>query len=306
MTQLTTLRRRLNLIRLVEKPFIYPSKKTLVERLSEDFDAVSERTVERDIQEINEAYQIRIRNDRRRGGYYLDLPTDEDVADFEQFVQLLERRERLEFLTAAGSGIRGIGRFLQLEHNSQFTGAKHLPVLWQALQSGRCVQFVYRKFSPEPTPDSPRLIEPGLLFEYRNRWYLDGFDAIEQKPRTFGLDRISDLKLTDKPLRQIANDTLRTDRRQVIGVTCPPDLEPERVVLRFQASEANYVRSLPLHGSQQILQEMPDFVDVELNVILNHELEREILAFGELVEVLEPQALREDIAKRVTRMAIKY
>jgi predicted DNA-binding transcriptional regulator YafY len=305
-TQLSTLRRRLNLIRLVDKPFRYPSKKTLVERLSEEFDAVSERTVERDIRDIGETYQIHIRNDRRRGGYYLDLPTDEDVADFEQFVQLLERRERLEFLTASAEGIRGIGRYLQLEHHAQFTGTEHLSLLWQALRSGRCVQFTYRKFSPESTPAPLRLVEPGLLVEYRNRWYLDGFDAGEGKPRTFGLDRIADLTLTDQPLRQTDIDTLRTDRRHAIGVTCPPHLEPQRVVLRFQTSEANYVRSLPLHSSQRLVRETPDFTDVELTVILNHELEREILAFGELVEVLEPKALRETIKKRLTKLASIY
>ncbi len=95
MNQLETLRRRLQLIRLVDRPYLYPSKQTLIERLSVDFDAVSDRTVERDIESIAKSYQIYIRHDRHRTGYYLDLPTDEDVADFEQFVQLLERRERL-------------------------------------------------------------------------------------------------------------------------------------------------------------------------------------------------------------------
>lgn len=165
---------------------------------------------------------------------------------------------------------------------------------------------MYRKFSPEPAFDYPRLIEPGLLFEYRNRWYLDGFDAVERKPRTFGLDRITNLKLTDQPIQQTDIETLRTDRQHAIGVTCPPDLEPQRVVLRFQSSEANYVRSLPLHGSQQIIQEGPDFVDVELTVILNHELDREILAFGELVEVLEPQVLRERMTERVVDLLQRY
>jgi predicted DNA-binding transcriptional regulator YafY len=35
-------------------------------------------------------------------------------------------------------------------------------------------------------------------------------------------------------------------------------------------------------------------------------LEREILAYGEEVEVLEPEALRKNIATRVERMAKRY
>lgn len=291
---------------MVDRPFLYPSLRKLVEQLSEDFDAVSERTVERDIRAIGTAYQIFIRNDRRRGGYYLDLPTDEDVADFEQFVQLLERRERLEFLTSSVASIRGIGRYLQLERNTQFTGTGHLPVLWQALQSGRCVEFVYRKFEKEADEGKLRRVEPDLLLEYRNRFYLDCFDLEADQPRTFGLDRLHGLTLTDQPISTARTGQRRTDRRHAIGVTCPPNLEPQRVVLRFQTSEANYVRSLPLHSSQQVIQETPDFVDLALTVILNHELEREILAFGELVEVLEPEKLREQIAGRVRILAERY
>lgn len=307
MNQLETLRRRLQLIRLVDRPYLYPSKQTLIERLSVDFDAVSDRTVERDIESIAKSYQIYIRHDRHRTGYYLDLPTDEDVADFEQFVQLLERRERLEFLTSAVDGSRGAGRYLQLERAASVNGAEHLPVLWQALRSGRCVTFAYQKFNEAVTPESLRLIEPGLLFEYRNRWYLDGQDAFDRRPRTFGVDRIVDLRLTDQPIRRSDADTHRTDRRHAIGVTCPADAEPQRVVLRFTAQEGKYVVSLPLHPSQQTLPTTdPAYLDVALWVILNHELEREILAFGEAVEVLEPAELRERIAARVMAMHRRY
>ncbi|GAB3967387.1 WYL domain-containing protein [Spirosoma terrae] len=291
---------------MVDRPFLYPSLKKLVAQLSEDFDAVSVRTVERDIRAIGAVYQIYIRNDRRKGGYYLDLPTDEDVADFEQFVQLLERRERLEFLTSSVASIRGIGRYLQLEHNTQFTGNGHLPLLWQALQTGRCVEFVYRKFDKEADEGKLRRVEPDLLLEYRNRFYLDCFDLEANQPRTFGLDRLHGLSLTDQPISTARTGQRRTDRRHAIGVTCPPDLESQRVVLRFQTSEANYVRSLPLHSSQRLIQETPDFVDLELTVILNHELEREILAFGELVEVLEPAELREKMARRVIGLLSHY
>lgn len=306
MNQLATLRRRLHLIRLVSKPFLYPSKQKLVEQLQQDFDAISERTVERDITQIGREYGIRIRADRQRGGYFLDLPTDEDVADFDQFVQLLERCERLDFLTSAVHGVSGAGRYLQLESTPAFTGTEHLPTLWNALRSERCVQFVYRKFAEPSASDLPRLIEPGLLFEYRNRWYLDGLDTADGHPKTFGLDRISGLIPTDRPVKRTAAAPLHTDRRHVIGVTAPANAEPERVVLRVQTTEANYLKTLPLHTSQRIVQETDTFTDFELTVLLNHELEREILAFGELVEVLEPVSLREKIAGRVAELHQRY
>lgn len=307
MNQFETLRRRLHLIRLTDKPYLYLTKAQLITRLrGNDLKAVAERTIERDIQEIKNQYGIHIRADRRKGGYYLDLPADEDLADFRQFIELLERRERLEFLTSAIDQVRHVSRYLQLEQHPQMAGTDHLSVLWEALQTGRCVAFRYQKFSENPDSETLRRVEPSLLFEYRNRWYLDCYDLTAHQPRTFGLDRLHNLTLTDQPIHTARNGQRTTDRRHVIGVTSPADAEPERVVLRVQATEANYLKTLPMHSSQQIIQETGDFTDFALTVILNHELEREVLAFGELVEVLEPIALREKIRGRVSELLQQY
>ncbi|CAN5808967.1 hypothetical protein BH24BAC1_BH24BAC1_20750 [soil metagenome] len=73
------------------------------------------------------------------------------------------------------------------------------------------------------------------------------------------------------------------------------------MVLRVSPQEAPYVLSLPLHASQQVVAEQHGYLKVELHVILNYELEREILGFGEEVEVVEPVHLREKIAERLER-----
>lgn len=307
MNQFETLRRRLHLIRLADKPYLYLTKAQLIARLRDnDLKAVAERTIERDIKEIKNQYGVHIRADRLKGGYYLDLPDDEDLADFQQFVELLERRERLEFLTSAIDRVQHVSRYLQLEQHPQMAGTNHLSVLWKALQTGRCVAFRYQKFSENPDSETLRLVEPSLLFEYRNRWYLDCYDLTAQQPRTFGLDRLRNLALTDQPIHPTRNGQCTTDRRHVIGVTSPADAEPEHVVLRVQATEANYLKTLPMHSSQQTVQETGEFTDFALTVILNHELEREILAFGELMEVLEPRILREKIGGRVASLARAY
>lgn len=303
MNQLATLSRRMHLIRLVEKPFRYPSKNELVLKLQPHVSAVSERSVERDIVGIRDELGFHIRFDRQRGGYYLDRPADEDPADFEQLLQLIERREKIEFLKSAVAEMPHASRFLHLEQAPSFAGTEHLPVLWEALHKGCCVQFQYRKFENANQTEGKH-IEPGLLFEFRNRWYLDGYDPASNGPRTYGLDRIVDLELTTRPIDPATPQ--RTNRQHVIGVTAPDGAKPERVVLRFTAAEANYPRTLPLHTSQKIVQETPNFVDFELCVVINHELIREILAFGDFVEVLEPSSLRETVAERVKKNVQKY
>lgn len=304
MNQPATLHRHLYLVRYLRPPYLYYSAKTLVDRLRGAGFTASARTVERDIRDMRAEYGLQIVYDPTRRGYYLDLPTPDDRADFDAFVQLLERRERLSFLSDAVGRVQHISRYLQLETNAQFVGAEHLPLLWEALRGGRAVRFEYQPYSVSPVRE--RIIEPGLIFEYRNRWYLDGWDTAVDQMRTFGLDRMRNLILTDQPVRVDRPEQYRNYRQHAIGVTCPPDQEPERVVLRFTAQEGQYVKSLPLHPSQRTLRETTEAVDVELSVILNHELEREILAYGDEVEVLEPLMLRKRIARRLMRLAARY
>ncbi len=302
MTDSARLRRHLHIIRCLDAPFTYPSlQKIVVYLIDHDIEKVSEGTFVRDLSDIRADYNITITYNRKNRGYFIDFAEDENVDDFRAFVRLLERRERLAALTAAGPGLR---RYIHFEQHDGFRGLDLLAPLHTALQRQLVVTFQYQPYGGAV---SCRRVEPGLLFEYRNRWYLDGFDLEPGKgQRTFGLDRISDLVLTAQAISTNRKIDYRAARRHVIGVTAPPDALPQRVVLRFIRPEAEYVRSLPIHPSQQIIRETPETLDVALFVVLNHELQREILAFGNFVTVLEPSGLRDGITRRVTTLGHLY
>ncbi|AUD02097.1 helix-turn-helix transcriptional regulator [Spirosoma pollinicola] len=297
------LRRQLHLIRCLDKPYTYPSLIQVHKYLLDhDIEQTSLATVERDINDIRTDYDISIIYDRRRHGYFLDLPTDdEDISNFREFVRLLERRERLELLTRSG---RSVAQYIQLEQHNGFRGLDLMAPLWNALQRKLVITFSYQAYKDKPA--EKRWVEPGLLFEYRNRWYLDGFDLDRNGERTFGLDRIIDLTLTPQSILPSRQTDYRAARRHVIGVTAPPGSSIEHVILRFRRPEAEYILSLPLHNSQQTLAETPTYVDIEIQVVLNHELEREILAYGEEVEVLAPACLRETMARRYSNVMKHY
>lgn len=296
------LRRQLHLIRCVDKPYTYPSLPTILEYLrGHDVEQVSAGTFERDLRNIRANYGITITYDRRERGYFLDVADDEDLDDFRVIIRLLERRERLEILTRPG---RSVAQYLQFEQHDGFRGLDLLSPIWNALQRQLALTFQYQTYSD--SPGGPRSVEPGLLFEYKNRWYLDGYDLDKQATRTFGLDRISDLELTTHPIDTKRQLNYRAARQHVIGVTAPPGNPVERVVLRFSKTQIDYVKSLPLHGSQNPLSESATHLTISLNVILNPELELLILGYGEHVEVLEPLVLREKIGERLLRSQLAY
>jgi hypothetical protein len=309
MTLAATLRRHWCIVRAIQPPFVYPSKEKLFELVrAEGFEDYSESSFERDKKDINEQYSIYVKYNKRRNGYFIDLQEeDEDITDFKAFLDLLERRERVEFVNQTLTGVREIGRYLQLEKNPDFAGISHLPLLWEALRAQRVISFEYSAYRQMPIPAQLRLVEPGLLFEYKNRWYLDGWDIRKNEVRTFGLDRMTNLQLTDKYISQNRSNQYRAMRQHVIGVNSAPDVDPVRVVLRLTALQANYLQSLPLHPSQRVLPPTSsEYVDFELFVVLNKELEIEILGMGEAIEVLEPADLRVKIQRRIKETLQKY
>jgi proteasome accessory factor B len=306
MTKSATLHRHLCLIRQLHPPYLYPNKEYLLNMIREHgFSADSKRTLEKDFTDIKYEYGLIIKYSRARNGYYIVLPTDEDVSDFQAFLHLLERKERLAFLSESVGKVSEISRYLQLERNEHFRGTEHLHLLWEALRSRRRVQFEYEPYASDREIRT-RMLEPGLILEDRNRWYLVGLDVAAGGRRTFGLDRIRQLQMTDQPISHSQVTDYQTFRRHCIGVTCPPDAPVERVLLRFTVHEGQYVRALPMHSSQQILREDDQFIDIELHVILNYELEREILGYGEEVEVLAPRQLRDKIGSRLENTRKKY
>lgn len=304
MNQLAIIRRHLTILRLVQPPFLYPSKAKIVDRLrEEDLESVSNRTFERDIREIESYYGIRVEHSRRYKGYFLNQPEDEDLSNFRQFFQLLERSERLTFLTHSSDAL-STSKYLLLEENQAQLGLQHLPVLWNALRIQRQLVFYYQTF----TTPVPKLyqIDPLLLLEYRNRWYLAAWDVADARFKTFGLERMQAPQLTQAPVLHDRRAQFLALKQDALGVYIGPDHELGQVILRVDTAMTPYIKTVPIHPSQTIAEENEKGMVIFLRIILNPELESAILSYGEHVEVLEPIALRKKIKERVVLLRKNY
>ncbi|MDV7389959.1 WYL domain-containing protein, partial [Arthrospira platensis SPKY1] len=76
----------------------------------------------------------------------------------------------------------------------------------------------------------------------------------------------------------------------VIGVDASPG-KAERIVLRFDPVQAKYIKSLPLHPTQQVEKEDKQGVTISLFVMPNIELQQQLMGWGASVQVLEPKHL---------------
>lgn len=77
-------------------------------------------------------------------------------------------------------------------------GADHLAQLWPAVTERRVVQLTYRSGSKDET--TVRDVEPWTVRSLGGSWYLQGWCRLAQDARSFRLDRIRDLVVTDEAL----------------------------------------------------------------------------------------------------------
>jgi predicted DNA-binding transcriptional regulator YafY len=294
-----TIRRYTLLIEKIRRG-AYPSFKDLKAYLFDHGFEVSNRTIQRDIEQIRFEFGIEIAYDRYKNGYYLDVENSLDIESFFGFLEVVNTAELLtESLQDTKNGLKHIA----FDTGGGLKGIDHLKPLLKAIKEQRKITFTHFNFHTEKS--KPYRLKPYLLKEYQNRWYVVGLVGNSKEFRTFGIDRIEDLKLL--------TDTFQPDHhldpndrfRQTIGLVYS-ERPPERIVLSFTPKQGNYIKTLPLHSSQHILLDNKQECRIALTVAPNYELIQEIMKHGDTVKVVEPQWLANDIKAILKRSLEQY
>lgn len=177
-----------------------------------------------------------------------------------------------------------------LESNERLKGLDYLEELFQAIRKEKVVRLTYQSFRAK-TP-SLVLVNPILLREFNNRWFLIGTKEENDRIQSFALDRIHGVTYPQLPFRPLPNFDPEAYYKHVVGVT----VNNRRVIpirVRLNARHAPYVITKPLHASQEIEEQFDDgSVIICIRVIPNFELERLLLGFGPGLEVLSPRQVR--------------
>ncbi len=222
---------------------------------------------------------------------------------FSYFDDLSEMITRLE--SSLNKTCKPSQNYIQFESNAQLKGIRHINPLYQAILNKRALSISYQSFKArEPRHN---IYYPYLLKEYRNRWFLITRPKNGKILLTMALDRIVDFQ--ELILESFVEyDGVDFDRyySDLIGVSKTEKDRAHEVILQINRQNAPYVLTKPLHHSQQVLKEDSDGVIIRIDVVLNFELEREILGFGENIRVLAPRLLQKHIKQRLKMMGKLY
>ena len=212
---------------------------------------------------------------------------------------------------------RGLRERVMYEHIP--SGNEYLLQLLQAMKEDQVVSITYQDFYDK----EPRevLLAPYCVRVFRQRWYVIG--VMRNKPeseepaeltnqgyiRRYALDRIQYLELTDETFKMPRHFSAEEYFANAFGIIMEPE-EYDVECIRLRVTDINhrrqYLRSLPLHDSQREVERHSDYSIFEVRVAPTYDFIQQILSMGNEVEVLSPDYVRAEMAKRVKEMVAVY
>lgn len=185
------------------------------------------------------------------------------------------------------------------------SGIEHLQNIMEAMKQDKRLRVVYHDYFENR--DSLLVIEPYLLRLWHQRWYVVAHATNLGKVQRFCLDRIEELAAIDETFKVPEDFSAEKFFRDCYGVMSDEHgPEVTRVRLKATAFQANYIRDLPLHESQQEIERNETYSVFELHIRPFYDFYQEVLRMGTQVEVLEPSYMREEIVEMISQMYKQY
>jgi hypothetical protein len=240
----------------------------------------SKRTLQRDLKEIRNVFGIDIEYSKPYRGYFITQNENENM----NFQRMMEAFDMFNSLNLA----QDLTPFIHLE-NRKPQGTENLYGLLHAIKNRFIIKFTYHKFWDEEF--SQRTVEPLSLKEFKNRWYIIAKDSKDNSIKSFALDRLSNLEITNQTFLYPPNYSIEQSYRYCFGIESPNGKEPQDIILSFDPYQGNYIKTLPLHHTQEILVDNDDELKIKLKLCLTHDFLMELLSFGDNLIVIEPKTL---------------
>jgi len=301
---------------------LYPNARTLADRFE-----ISPRTAQRCIDFLRDRLQAPLEYNAAKKGYFYGQPSFQlpfTQVHQHEILALLVAKNLLS-QSAGGFISRAIDQFgkrlltqtedlgLTAEHLDQAfsaqwntfapSPAETFRKVVDALLKKRLLSFNY--CSPQqPGDPTHRQVEPHHLQHYLGSWVLLGRCRERQAWRKFFLSRISSLKVEKTVFAPLPPEDWQAQIEGGFGIFQGSELVPVR--LSFAPARAPWIREQHWHP-EQVFEELPGGgLVLGFPVADFREVKLKILQFGADVEVLEPQELREEVAREIEVMGKIY
>lgn len=193
---------------------------------------------------------------------------------------------------------------ISFDYNQDLAGREHMESLMDAIIHHYPVKLSYTTFKNE---DFSTNFHPYYLKQFNNRWFAFGWSEANSAIFNYPVDRIT--RVTHLSKKYIPSEiNFEEYFEDIVGVTNYEGAPIETIVLRIAKHDIGYIRTKPLHQTQTELKEKEtaDSVYIQIKVKINTELKMLLFSYNDAIEVISPQSLRDEFAKKIAKMQLFY
>jgi hypothetical protein len=268
------------------------------DRWEERFDSsYSRRTFNNHREAVEEVFGIRIECNRSTNRYYVGY--SQEVADENAEMAWLINTFTVNNILSHGKE-RLSGRVSVEDIPS---GHTHLTSIMEAMTEGYEVRIAYQKYTSSQA--DTYTLRPYAVKEFAKRWYIVAYCREREALRVYGLDRIHRLEITDCRFEMEHGFDVDELFATSFGIYLPEG-PGQTITFRTSATEAKYLRDLPIHSSQEEISSDGESVTFSIFVCHNRNLIMEFCKYGSRIEVLSPASVRSEVASELKKAADIY
>lgn len=261
---------------------------------------ISRETLRNHCTAISDIWGIDIKCTRSGANSFYKINTEGENS-FDQSVEWLRGNIATEELIAVSKEIPD--KILLEKPN---IGSKYLSAITTALRDNIVLNIEYQSFHVGSVNQTDLLVEPLCLKMFKYRWYMLCRRFSDKAFRIYALDRLHKIELTPEHFTYPENFSPQDYFAPYYGISTDGYAEKCRVLLKAYQELPKYFVSQPLHHSQEIKEQTPEYTVFEYWIIPAFDFVQEILLHSEQLEVLEPGLLRQLVKEKVERIAELY
>lgn len=183
------------------------------------------------------------------------------------------------------------------------SGNKYLTQVIDAMRQNLTLQVEYQSFKMS----APRIFEiaPYCIKVFKQRWYIIGHREGNNEVHFYSLDRVLSMEITENAFNIPKSFNAAAFLHNYYGVMAGT-MPAESVLLRVTPFRANYLRSLPLHHSQNEVEQTGDYSLFEYWIAPTADFIQELRSFLPDIIVLRPLWLREKFINEAKNILDNY
>lgn len=252
-----------------------------------EYNAISSKTLERDIRAIGEFFHIYISYNRTKQGYFIN----ENHGKYEERIsELIMNFDLLNAIDCDSS----LSSYVLAEHHRPLY-SEWLTSLVTAIKGTHPVRFDYVNYRKDNAVMQAEVL-PHYLKESNQRWYLLAYDGAVMK--TYGVDRIRNLEIIEnKTFLRNTDIDISEMFKNCYGIWNDPSMPIEDIELRYSALDGRFIKSAPVHHSQKVIADTNEEFRISLRLRITNDFVMELLSRSNSLEVIRPLHLRERVRK---------